>query len=175
MARVQKPITLVLSSLAEVDETLRQIGATERAMIARKDSLASEIARLKAEASTELAPQEKVLEGLISSLELYATTNRVTLLTDGKKSVSLPGGEFGWRMTPPKVTFGKGGAKAALVRFLALKLKKYLRYTPEIDHEALLRDRPVIAGIKYTQVDAFYVKANSEKSPETFPGAVARH
>lgn len=174
MIRTIPHLSLVPTSLAEVNIILAKIGECERAIEQAIQTLDAKVATLREEANLEAAPHEEKLKQLTASLLTYATANREVLLAPGKKSVVLPGGEFGWRNTPGKVTFGRGGAEKATKTLEDLGLTKYLRTITEPDKEALLRDRPVITGIKYTKVEAFYVKPASGKEPETFPGKSSR-
>jgi phage host-nuclease inhibitor protein Gam len=171
MKRTRPAITLSITSLAEANDVLVSIGEKERAIEALKNELEASIAAMREAANKEIAPIEQEADQLTKSLHLFADTHRSTLCVGDKKSVVLPGGEFGWRLPPTKVTYGKGGAEKAIESLTAMKLTQYLRYTVEVDREALLRDRPVVHGVKYTQKEGFYVKPESAKEPETFPGS----
>ncbi len=148
------------------------IGAKERVIEALMSELEANVATMREVANVAIAPIQHELERLTKSLQIFADQHRSTLCIDDKKSVVLPGGEFGWRWPPTKVTYLKGGAEKALEYLTNNKLEAYLRRTVEVDREALLRDRPTVPGVKYSQKEGFYVKPESGKEPDTFPGAV---
>jgi phage host-nuclease inhibitor protein Gam len=136
--------------------------------------LEARIAELRERANKEVAPLAVELRQKTTQIELFAESNRASLVGEEKKSIVLPAGEFGWRFTPPKITFGKGGAKKVLALLQSLRLKEYIRTTYEVDREALLRDRPQVKGVKYTQDELFYIKPHTEKEPDFYPGTKAQ-
>jgi phage host-nuclease inhibitor protein Gam len=170
MARTTSPLALVPASLAEANTVLEHIGTLTHRLEAITQDLEAKVALLRAEANTVAAPLEKKLKQLTASIEAYATAHRATILPKDKKSLVLPAGEIGWRLPPARVTVGRGGEAKAVEVIQSLGLTEFLRTVPTLDKEALLRDRPVIKGIRYTQKEAFYVKPHSGDKPETFPG-----
>lgn len=116
-----------------------------------------EVAKLRKEADKAISPLLTQSALLKKSLEVFAKTYRSSLLPGGEKTVKLSGGSFGWRLTPFKVTTGRGGDSKALATVKALNLMAYVHIQESLDKEALLKDRPVIAGIKYTQKEKFFV------------------
>lgn len=171
--RTTPHLSLVPTSLAEANSLLFTLGEKERALTAITEALEAKVAALRAAADEAAAPLEADMKRITSSLKAYATAHREALLPAGKKSFTIPAGEIGWRTTPGKVTFGKGGEEKAKETILKLGLAEYLREVITVDKEALLKDRPKIAGISYTQTEQFYVKPESGKAPETFPGQTA--
>lgn len=173
MKTTKVTLALVPSSLPEVDELLQKLGVCERELAKVTKTLEARVAEARAAANVVAAPLEEKIAQYTMALKAYATAHRDKLLTGNKKSVVLPGGEFGWRLSPTKVSYGKGGSTMAIQNITKLKLTQYLRYSVEVDREALLRDRPSIAGVKYQQSESFYVKPETGKEPETFPGTPA--
>jgi phage host-nuclease inhibitor protein Gam len=170
MAARKNPLLPIPSNLAEVNTLLFRIGECERGLEKIKTDLEADLAKAKEMAELSAAPIEETLKRSIKALETYANANRKTLLVGEKKSVVLSGGEFGWRLPPTKVTLAKGGTEQVIQNLLAMKLKQYLRFTTEIDREALLRDRPAVSGVRYTQKEGFFVKPESSKAADSFPG-----
>jgi phage host-nuclease inhibitor protein Gam len=170
MARKTSPLALVPASLAEANAVLEQIGELTHQIETVTQDLEAKVAQLRAEANTVAAPLEKRLKLLMASVEAYATLHRAAILPKDKKSLVLPAGEIGWRLPPARVSLCRGGEAKAIETIEDLGLTEFIRSTPSLDKEALLRDRPVIPGIKYTQKEAFYVKPHSGNMPETFPG-----
>lgn len=170
MVRRSNHLSLVPTSLAEANALINTLGEKERALAAIADDLEAKVAALREAANVAAAPLEAEAKRLLTSIKIYATAERANLLPTGKKSLVLPAGEIGWRTTPGKVTFGKGGEEKAKETILKLGLSEYLREVITVDKEALLKDRPKIAGISYTQTEQFYVKPEAGTAPETFPG-----
>ncbi len=174
MARTRTSIVPVINSLPEANAILRDIGSTAREVEHIELTLEAAIAALREKANKEIAPLAFELKQKTMQLTLFAESNRASLLDDKKKSVVLPAGEFGWRYAPPKITFGKGGAKKVLELLQSLRLKDYIRTTYEVDREALLRDRPTVKGVKYTRDELFYINPTTEKQPDVYPGTKAQ-
>jgi phage host-nuclease inhibitor protein Gam len=170
MARSTSPLALVPASLAEANTLLVRIGTLTRSIEDIKLTLEEDVAKARAAANDAAAPLEAELKRLTASVKAFATAHRSTILPKDKKSVVLPGGEIGWRLPPTRVTIARDGEEKVIGVIEGLGLTEYLRIETTLDREALLRDRPVIAGIKYTQKEQFFVKLVSSKEPGTFPG-----
>jgi phage host-nuclease inhibitor protein Gam len=168
----KKVTSLVIApkTLAEANNLLVRLGQYERTLSEINLALEAEQAAAKARANQAAAPLEAAIAATVKALKTYATRERKSLLADGKKSVVLPGGEFGWRMTPAKVTVKKDATEGIIANLEKLGLKQYLRVVTELDKDALLKDRPTLAGVSYAQTERFYTKPESAKQPETYPG-----
>lgn len=164
------PIVIVPETLAEANNLMLKLGEYERELAATALTLEAAIAGAKDAANQIAGPIEAAHAATAKALEAYATRERKNLLTGTKKSVVLPGGEFGWRTTPGKVSISKVAATTIVDNLRELGLTKYLRVTTEVDREALLKDRPTLAGVRYSKTENFYVKPATEKAPENFPG-----
>jgi phage host-nuclease inhibitor protein Gam len=95
-------------------------------------------------------------------------------LTKKVRSIVLPQGTFGWRMTTPRVEMKKSDEQ--MIAFLKkINQNDYIRVIEEIDRQALLADRPEIAGISYVQNDEFFVIPKQKaKRPKTLTQAIDR-
>lgn len=164
------PVVIVPQTLAEANVLLLKLGQYERELAATALTLEAAIAGAKEAANTIAGPVEAAYAATAKALQAYATSERKVLLTATKKSVVLPGGEFGWRTTPAKVTIAKSAAESIIANLQNLGLTQYLRVTTEVDREAMLKERPVLQGVSYKQTEKFYVKPATEKHPENFPG-----
>ncbi len=173
MKKTRTVVVPVITTLAEANALLREVGATARTITDIELVLESQIAKLREDANKQIAPLALAQKQKLTQLELYAESNRGTLFPD-KKRITLPAGEIGWRFTPPKVTFGKGGAKKVLELLRSLKLSKYIRTTYEVDREALLRDKPVVKGVKYASDELFYANPCAGDEPDVYPGTRAQ-
>lgn len=165
MAKKPRRTVPVPASLAEANHSLFRLGALDRAVAAIESGLEEEIARLRKEAEEKSAPLLAEHADLATGLEVFARANRETLLARDKKSVRTSAGVFGWRTTPFKVEFLRGADKV-LAAIKKLKLKKYIRVTESIDKKALLKDRPVIAGVKYARREEFFFEVSSETTTD---------
>ncbi len=173
MAARKNPFFPVPASLTEVNTLLFKIGECERELNNIKTTLEAEVAEVRSNAELAAAPLQEEHKRCVKALQTYATANRKTLLVGDKKSLVLTGGEFGWRLPPTKVTFARGGAEQVIKNLETMELTQYLRYITEVDREALLRDRPAVSGVKYSQKEGFFVKPASNKVPESFPGVAS--
>jgi phage host-nuclease inhibitor protein Gam len=167
------PVLSVPADVNEANDSLFRIGALDRSISAIESEYAEAVASLRAEADREAKALLTEREDRITGLNLYATTYRTKLLSGDRKSVKLTGGTFGWRMTPPKVALAKGGEEKALLKIKALGLTQYVRVKESVDREALLKDRPVIPGVSYTQREEFFVEASVDTDPEAAATAAA--
>lgn len=170
MARRTSHLSIVPTSLAEANALIVKLGECERGIAAIVTDLEAKVAALRETANAAAGPLEAEAKRLTSAIKAYATAHRDVLLPKQKKSVTLPGGEIGWRTTPARVVFGKGGEAKAKENILKLGLPEYLREVITVDKEALLKDKPTITGISYAQTEQFYVKPEAGGEPETFPG-----
>lgn len=147
----------VPADTTEANAVLFRLSELTRSVEAIESDFAQAVAQLRKEADEQIAPLATEGSQICKGLEVFADTNRATLLVGDEKTVKLSGGSFGWRWTPPKVSTGKAGDDKALATVKALDLP-YVRTQEFLDKEALLRDRPVIAGIRYTQKELFFVE-----------------
>lgn len=158
---------LIPQTVVEANNSLFRIGEIDRLIDTIETALATEIARLRKEADEKTARFIAEREGRFIGLEQFAEANRATLLPTEKKSVELSAGTIGWRFTPCKVTLGKGGEQKAIATLKELFCKQYIRTKESLDKESLLKDRPPVPGIKYTQREEFFAEA------KTIPNQVA--
>lgn len=163
-------LVFVPETIPEANDLLVKLGQYERELAAIALNLEASVAEAKKVAEAAAEPLETIHAATVKALEKFATRERKALLLDSKKSVVLLGGEFGWRTTPSKVTIAKAAAGDIVDNLKALGLTRYLRVTTEVDREALLKDRPAIAGVRYTQSEKFYVKPNTERAPDGLIG-----
>jgi phage host-nuclease inhibitor protein Gam len=147
----------VPSTTTEANAVLYRVGELNRSVEMIEADYAEAVAKLRRDTDAHIAPLATEREQLSLGLHIFADTNRTTLLSGDTKTVQLSAGAFGWRFTPPKVTLGRGGEGKAIQTIKELKLKGYIRTKESLDKEALLRDRPVVAGIKYMQKEEFFL------------------
>ncbi|MBM3250822.1 MAG: host-nuclease inhibitor protein Gam [Candidatus Nealsonbacteria bacterium] len=158
--QIKHPVTPVPKSLEEATKFLRQIGEEQRATIAIQSTLNARVEELKAKAMSDAGPHQKRISELVEGLFAFAETNR-NELTEGnkRKTVEVPTGTFGWRMTPPAVSLRD--VKAVLENLKKLDLTRFIRIKEEVDKEAMLREPEVaekVRGVSIGQYEEFIVK-----------------
>ena len=159
MSRAKKVFTVPpIQNIDEANGTLHIVGILVRSIATIERELAEKVAILRQEADATIKPLEVQVADHVVNIELYAVKHRQDLLMGGKKTVTLTSGVFGWRLTPSKVTAGRGGDKKILEILKGLELTKYIRSVESLDKEALLKEKPKIPGVRYTQKEKFFVE-----------------
>ena len=162
-SRKQKLIVVPKDTI-EANASLYTIGTLDREIKEIEAKLSSEIALLREVASKKTKALAEERKSRLAGLEEFASNNRTTLLLGDKKSVEFSFGTFGWRWTPPKVELQKLTEEALIALLKKLKMKRFVRIKESLDKEALLKERPEISGVKYTQREEFFVEVKT--SPE---------
>lgn len=158
--RVKRPVIPVPKSLDEAAEFLCRIGKEQRATDTIQSDLNAKVDELKAKAVSDAELHQKKISQLVEGLYAFAETDRDELTDGGKrKTVELPTGIFGWRLTPPSVVFRN--VKLILKNLKSLGLNRFIRIKEEVDKEAMLAEQEVaktIRGVSITQHEEFIVK-----------------
>ncbi|MFN8701697.1 MAG: host-nuclease inhibitor Gam family protein [Rhodospirillales bacterium] len=165
MAKTKKltaPAAPVPQNENEANEVLNQLGIAVRGLeglIAKRDAAAAEVVA-KHQEGIDKATAEAAAR--MVQLQAYGEANKTALLGQGKRSISLPLGSFGWRFGPPAVKLDKDfeeeDAIAALQR---AGLLEFVRTREELDRESILTDREKIAdlrGFEIEQSETFWAK-----------------
>jgi len=173
VTRVKKTQTSVPRTLSQADALLAKMGQAQDAINAVQMALAGKIAALKAEAEKELQPLIQKRANDINALFAFANPRKAELTRKARSTV-LGNGSFGWRWTTPRVEVS--GTEEQMIAWLkASGNDGYVRVVEEIDRQALLADRLVIAGVSYVQDDEFFVvPKQAAKKAKTFTQAVDR-
>lgn len=164
---VKRSAIVVPKSSQELADFIRQIGEHRRILGQIEAKLNDKIEKTKANAVADSEPHQAAIDLLVEGVYVYAEGHRDELTEDGKKkTVTLPTGKIGWRMTPPAV-FLKG-VKEVIKRCKDLGLERFIRIKEEIDKEAMLKEPGVsnnIRGVSIAQREEFVVEP-SEVSVE---------
>ena len=156
----KRAVVAVPKSLNEAAQFLAEIGQEQRATDKIQSGLNAKVDELKAKAmADDESHQEKVLQ-LVEGLFAFAEAHRDEL-TDGgrRKTVEVPTGTFGWRMTPPSVKLRN--VESILESLKSLKLKRFIRTKEEIDKEAMLKEpetAKTVKGVSIGQHEEFVAK-----------------
>ena len=139
-AAITKIAVPIRTSDTECDDRILQLGDNLRALQQVQVDLDAELARVKANAETQAAPLQAMVEGLSEAIEAYCDTHRKRLTDDGKsKSYSFGNGEVSWRNAPASVKLRKVADIVAWLREQKGKWRKFLRISYEVDKQAMLR------------------------------------
>ena len=148
------------SGLEEASVFVGVIADLERLIKQRVDALSKEIRDLHTATSERVDPMQAEVLALVNGLFLFAEKHRAELTSSGGKTITLPTGTIGWRLTPPAVSID--GVKAVIARIKELGLtKRFLRTKEEVNKEAILEDpkrAEGIEGISIGQQEEFVVK-----------------
>ena len=152
----------------EANVYIAEIIATRRSIDAIETDMQTEIDRVKADYETSIKALRTELNGSLKGLQAYFEVHRERLLKKNK-SVHMPAGRAGWRMTPPKVSVK--GAELVIARLRKLRggAKRFLRTTVSVNKEALL-DAPEIIerveGLSTSQKEEFFVEPVAPRASE---------
>lgn len=163
ISRIKKSFTYVPASLVEAASFLISIGNKQR-----------EINRVKREAKKKVeiitTETKKVVDALTKDRDVFFTSlfafssARKEELTRVTRSQKTAAGTFGWRWTTPYVDLAEGKSDQDVIASLKRKgLTAYIRVVEELDREAMLRDRPEVSGVSYSQRDEFFAKPKLAK------------
>ena len=156
----KKTVVPVPKSLDEAAQFLAKIGEEQRVADIIQSNFNTEVDKLKAQAMVDFRPHQKKVSQLVEGLFAFAEANRDELTDGGKrKTVEVPTGTFGWRMTPPAVSLHD--VKSILKSLKALKLERFIRTKEEVDKEAMLKEPDVakiVKGVSIGQREEFVAR-----------------
>jgi len=156
----KRSVVAVPKSLNEAAQFLAEIGQEQRATDKIRSDLNATVDELKAKAMADDEPHQKKISQLVEGLFAFAEAHRDELTDGGKrKTVEVPTGTFGWRMTPPSVKLRD--IESILESLRELKLKRFIRTKEEIDKEAMLKEPEVaktVKGVSISQHEEFVAK-----------------
>ena len=161
--RIKKSLTAIPASVAEAAQYLLSIGEKQREINAIKRDTKAKIDTLNKESNEKILGLKKDRDNFFVALFAYAQPRKKSL-TSNRRSVPTIAGTFGWRFTPPAVLLQEGKTDQDIIKTLKrMGLSDYVRVVEEVDREALLRDRPTVPGVSYTQIDEFFAKPKMKK------------
>ena len=162
---LKKRVVAVPKSLEEAAQFLARIGEEQRAVDEIQLNLNTIVDRLKAQAIVDAEPHQESVSQLVEGLFAFAETHRDELTDGGKrKTVEVPTGTFGWRMTPSAVSLRN--IEAILKNLRLLKLTRFIRVKKEVDKEAMLKEPKVaktVKGVSINQHEDFVAKPSKLK------------
>lgn len=158
IARIKKTLSYVPASLTEAMTFLTSIGMKQREINRVKREAKQKVEKINNDAKDSVKKLTKERDAFFNSLFSFASSRKEEL-TKVNRSQKGEAGTFGWRWTTPYVDIREGLSDQDIIE----NLKKtgqiaYIRIVEELDREAMLRDRPTVSGVSYTQRDEFFAK-----------------
>jgi len=156
----KKAVIAVPKSLEEAAQFLAHIGEEQRAADKIRSGFNAKVEKLKATVMADTKPHQEKISQLVEGLFAYAEAHRDELTDKGKrKTVKVPTGTFGWRMTPPAISLRN--VKSILESLKSLGLERFIRTKEEIDKEVMLKEPEVattVKGVSIGQHEEFVAK-----------------
>ncbi len=162
-ARIKKSLTVIPASIQEATSFLISIGEKQREINRVKRETKAAVDTLKSKADEKVSALTKDRDAFFVALFAFAAPKKAELTQDAR-SQKTAAGTFGWRWTTPMVDIVEGKTDQDIIATLKRKgLTTYIRVVEELDREAMLRDRPEVSGVSYTQRDEFFAKPKMKK------------
>lgn len=132
-----------------------------------------EIADIKERYAVEEKSLKKSLKEMTESLKQYVLTNQDDLFEGENRFVDISGVRLGLRVNPPAVTKNTKLKWEDIAHIMHANSCRFVRITPEVDREGILRERDSLAGTEFvakldegiaiyglavTQEETFYIK-----------------
>lgn len=163
VSRIKKTLTFVPASLSEAISFLVSIGNKQREINCIKRDAKKRIDAINSETKTSVESLTKDRDVFFTSLFAFASSCKEEL-TRINRSQKTEAGTFGWRWTTPYVDLAEGKSDQDVIASLKRKgMTSYIRVVEELDREAMLRDRPEVPGVSYSQRDEFFAKPKLAK------------
>jgi phage host-nuclease inhibitor protein Gam len=157
---IKRTVVAIPGSLAEAAEFIGRIGKEQREIDRIQNELNEAVEKLKSKPMSESQVCNENISQLFEGLFIFAESHRNELTEDGKKkTVEVPTGIFGWRMTPPAVSLKN--VKQILKELVKRRLKQFIRVKREVSKEAMLKEPELAAsvkGVSIGQYEEFMVK-----------------
>lgn len=170
MARQSKKLIAEVNREAAEEAFARYNNCVSRLEV-QQGKMNSEITAVKEKYETNISKLQDEKDEAFEMLQAYAESNPE--LFQDKKSLDFTHGTIGFRTGMPKLSPRKGFKWPAVFELVKQRLTKYIRTKEEVDKEALLADRNVLAdqlkdvGLEVVQDETFYVAPNLEQVATT--------
>jgi phage host-nuclease inhibitor protein Gam len=163
ITRIKKSLAYVPASLSETVTFLISIGNKQREINRVKREAKKRVEAINTDTQITVSELTKERDAFFTSLFAFSSARKEEL-TKVTRSQKTEAGTFGWRWTTPYVDLKEGKSDQDIIASLKRKgLTEYIRTIEEVDREALLRDRPEVPGVSYSQRDEFFAKPKLAK------------
>lgn len=137
----------------------------------------AEITTIKARYEPKVNKHEKERARLIAEAQCYAVEQRKTLLSGGKKSMTLGGHKLGWQDNGGAVKTIKGTSEKKVIERISksggILAKLFLRHKPALDKESISKKWAAYGaklrafGLRLIQEELFFVELDVSKPVAT--------
>jgi len=169
MAPRTKPQPLIIGTLDQADQALRQLAEIAREQAAIESGLNEGIDSLKASAKLQMEPLVASRKRLEDALGVFGTMQKGELFTDRKRSLELAFGVIGFRRATSLRLLAKKTWGSVLERLDALGFTSAIRTKREVDKPAMADwsdEQLETVGVRREQVDEFFVELKQEELPD---------
>ena len=152
----------------EANVYVAEIIGLQRSIEKMEADMQVEIEGIKGQYEQRVKGVRATLNDRLKALQTYCEAHRPRLLKKGK-SVELPAGRVGWRMTPQRVVLDNPKAVLEYVKSLQSEDHVFFRTKYAIDKQAMLAAPKVaekIPGVTITQDEEFFIEATAPKISE---------
>lgn len=157
--RIKKSTAVVVNSVRGAFAQLSKMGQGQQRLIALIAKRESAIEKVKSKFATQIEKAENQQRVAFEKIYDFVNRNKATFSVPGSRSRTGDCGHFGIRSTTPKVELNDGVDESVLIKsMLKGANQKYVRITYSLDREAMLKDRPDIKGVTYSQHDEIFAK-----------------
>ncbi len=166
MAPRTKPQPLIIGTLAQADEALRQLAEIAREQAAIESGLNEQVDQLKAAAKLQQEPLTAARKRLEDALGVFGIQQKDELFPDRKRSQELNFGVIGFRKATSLRLLAKHTWAMVLGRLQSLNLTEGIRTKLEVDKDELRtwpEARLETVGVKRETVDEFYIELKQEE------------
>lgn len=157
--RLKKTIVTAVKTISEAFTKLSGMKNTQieiNKLVAERDE---RLKVIQAEYQARLDPLEAKRGELFQNIFDFVNRNKKDFGL-GQRSRKNQDGEFGIRLTTPKVEVISGFKENEILEAMLENpdLVDYVHIVATFNKEAMLRDRPVVTGVAYTQKDQIFAK-----------------
>ncbi len=163
ITRIKKSLAYVPASLLEATSFLVSIGQKQREINRLKREAKQKVEAINLATKKSVDELTKERDTFFTALFAFASPRKAEL-TKVTRSQKTNAGTFGWRFTTPYVDIAEGKSDQDIIATLKKAgLTDYIRVIEEVDREAMLRDRPEVKGVSYSNRDEFFAKPKLAK------------
>ncbi len=168
---MKTPHKTIPQSLADVEELLAQVAASDAATRKVTAQMDAEITRIREKYAAILDREKTLREAAEEQIASWAELNKADF--GDRRSMVLTHGTIGWRLGNPAVKLRARVKADQALEQVKRRLPEYVRRVEELDKAALLSaytGKAISAedleacGLKITQTERFYCEPKSEET-----------
>lgn len=166
MATRTKPQPLIIGTLTQADEALRQLAEIDREQRQIESGAQAQIDQVKAVAKAQLEPLTASRKRLEDALAVFGTQRKAELFPEKKRSQELTFGVIGFRRATGLRLMAKRTWGSVLERLEALNFTSAIRTKREVDKPAMADwsdEQLETVGVKRETADEFYIELKQEE------------